>query len=106
MFGHLGQILATELAASGSISFGSGRYDTQLVPDPWSLALLLKFVLFRTPFAWGKLMNLDFFCFLASLKIDAQEMKVVLSSDHVLKKIIRLGWAFLAGAFVFWENTS
>ena len=87
IFGHLGRIWATELVGFGSIVVGSGLYDTQSVPDPWSLvpSTAIKVRLFGPFIAWRKLRQVFFGCVLASLEIDAQDIKVALPRYHVLQ---------------------
>ena len=74
-------------AGSGSILVGPGRYDTWLVPDPWSLTpgTLPKFSFLSPPLCLGETNAICFFdVFSASVEIDARDIKVVLLRYHVL----------------------
>ena len=62
-----------------------GQFGRSWATVTWSLLLEIKFLPFRTPFAWVTLTYV-FCCSLASLEMDAQEIKVALPSCHALQK--------------------
>ena len=101
---EFGRFWARELVGFGLIWSDLVGAILGFVPGPWYYAKILTF---SHPLCLGvNYCNLCFCCyFLASLEIDAQEIKVVLSRVHVFQKNHPIGIGVPCRGFGFLGNT-